>query len=158
MLSLEFTLDSPTQTLALGRAMGERLFPGSVLALSGELGAGKTLLTRGIAEGLGIGNPASVNSPTFVLIQEYPARLPIYHFDVYRLQSVDEFLDLGSDEYLNGDGVTIIEWANRVVAALPDDRLDVALRIVAPEVRQVTLCATGPTHAEVVQGLSLSQA
>ena len=129
MISIHFQLDSPAQTLALGRALGERLFPGTVLALTGELGAGKTLLTRGIAEGLNVANSAAVNSPTFVLIQEYPARLPIYHFDVYRLQSVDEFLDLGSDEYLSGDGVSIIEWANRVTSALPGTGLRLRLKL-----------------------------
>lgn len=155
MTPLVFQLDSPAQTLALGRALGERLFPSSVLALIGELGAGKTLLTRGIAEGLNIANVAAVNSPTFVLIQEYSGRLPIYHFDVYRLQSVDEFLDLGSDEYLTGDGVSIIEWANRVTSALPSDRLDVVFEIVSADVRRVTLTATGPTHSQLVDGLSL---
>src|SRR5438132_13431516 len=94
-------------TEAFGRRLGALLFPGAVIALVGQLGAGKTHLTRAIAEGLEVKNPAAVNSPTFVLIQEYPARLPIYHFDAYRLAGPREFADLGIDEYFRGDGVCL---------------------------------------------------
>ena len=89
-------------TEAFGRRLGALLFPGAVLALVGRMGAGKTHLTRAIAEGLGVRNPAVVNSPTFVLIQEYPARVPIYHFDAYRLSGPAEFAELGADEIENG--------------------------------------------------------
>src|SRR5438477_4477648 len=86
-------------TEAFGRRLGERLFPGAVVALTGPLGAGKTHLVRAVAEGLGVRNPRGVSSPTFVLIQEYEARLSIYHFDAYRLRSEAEFFDLGAHEY-----------------------------------------------------------
>src|SRR5438132_10783746 len=95
------TLDVPdlAATEALGRRLGALLFPGAVVGLVGPLGAGKTQLVRAIAKGLGIDNPAQVSSPTFVLIQEYEARLPIYHFDAYRLNNEREFAELGAHEY-----------------------------------------------------------
>src|SRR5437868_10271191 len=95
-------------TLELGRALGHKLFPGAVIGLTGPLGAGKTQLVRAIAEGLDISNSRLVSSPTFVLIQEYDGRVPIYHFDAYRLSSEREFLDLGVDEYFAGQGVSLI--------------------------------------------------
>src|SRR5438552_5707225 len=101
-------------TESLGRRLGELLFPNAVVALVGPLGAGKTHLVRAVAEGLGITNSRAVNSPTFVLIQEYQARLPVYHFDAYRLRSAAEFAELGVNEYFEGDGVSLIEWADRV--------------------------------------------
>src|ERR1700722_3758959 len=91
-------------TAAFGRRLAAALFPGAVVALIGQLGAGKTHLTRSIAEALGA-DPRAVSSPTFVLIQEYAARLPIYHFDAYRLRGPDEFAELGTEEYFQGDGV-----------------------------------------------------
>src|SRR6267142_605092 len=100
------------ETEAFGRRLAQHLFPGAVVALIGPLGAGKTNLVRAIAIGLGIANPAVVNSPTFVLIQEYDARLPIYHFDAYRLQNEMQFADLGVHEYFDGVGVCLIEWAD----------------------------------------------
>src|SRR6059058_5475677 len=99
------TLASLEQTEAFGRQLGKLLFPGAVIALVGPLGAGKTHFVRAVAEGLGVQNPAAVTSPTFTLIHEYPARLPVYHFDTYRLSSQDEFVALGTDEYFHGDGV-----------------------------------------------------
>src|SRR6201999_1423286 len=110
------TIEIPdlSATEAFGRRLGGLLFPGAVIALVGQLGAGKTHLTRAVAEGLGVRNPAAVTSPTFVLIQEHPARLPIYHFDAYRLSGSREFADLGVDEYFRSDGVCLIEWADKV--------------------------------------------
>src|SRR5688572_7220392 len=107
------------ETEAFGRRLGRLLFPGAVVALVGPLGAGKTHLVRAIAEGLGISDSRLVSSPTFVLIQEYEARLPIYHFDAYRLASEAEFADLGVQEYFEGCGVCLVEWADRVKGCLP---------------------------------------
>src|SRR5437762_3964745 len=105
------TVDLPdlAATEVFGRALAALLFPGAVVALIGPLGAGKTFLVRAIAEGLGIADSRVVSSPTFILIQEYQARLPIYHFDVYRLRNPAEFLDLGADEYFQGNGVCLVE-------------------------------------------------
>src|SRR5438045_4821896 len=134
-------------TERLGRRVGVLLFPGAVVALVGPLGAGKTHLTRAVAEGLGVRNPAAVNSPTFVLIQEYPARLPIYHFDAYRLSGPREFAELGVEEYFHGDGVCLVEWADKVEATLPADHLRIEIEIVDENRRRFKLAPSGPRHS-----------
>lgn len=130
MNRLELWSHSPEETLALGRRLGELLVPGSVLALVGDLGAGKTLLTRGLARGLGVQAYERVNSPTFVLKQEYVGRLHLHHFDTYRLSGSAELLALGFEETLREDAVVVVEWADRVVEAMPDDALTVELEHV----------------------------
>lgn len=126
---------SVEETRRIGATLGQVLTAGSVVALSGSLGAGKTHFTQGIAEGLGI-DRRLVNSPTFSLVQEYAGRLPVFHFDTYRLKNIDEFLELGFDEYLSYRGVCIIEWAERVTAVLPADTLTIRLTAVAENTRQ----------------------
>lgn len=109
---------SPADTIAIALALAATLRRGDVLALSGDLGAGKTHFVKGLATGLGA--PASVTSPTFTLLHEYRGgRLPLYHFDFYRLDHADEALRIGLDEYLFGDGVCVIEWAEKFPALLP---------------------------------------
>ena len=109
---------STDETIALGRTVAATLLRGDVLALCGDLGAGKTHFVKGVAAGLGAS--ASVTSPTFTLIHEYPGgRLPLYHFDFYRLEDEDEALKIGLDEYLDGDGACVIEWADKFPALLP---------------------------------------
>ncbi len=142
-----------TETEAFGRRLGAGLFPGAVLALVGQLGAGKTHLTRAIAEGLAVKNPAVVNSPTFVLIQEYPAKMPIYHFDAYRLSGPREFAELGVEEYFRGDGVSIVEWADKVEATLPAEHLRIAIEIVDAERRRFELSATGERYERLLEGI-----
>ncbi len=112
------TIDLPdlAATEAFGRRLGGLLFPGAVVALIGPLGAGKTHLVRAVAAGLGVPDPRVVTSPTFVLIQEYAGRLPVYHFDAYRLRGENDFSDLGAHEYFEGEGVCLVEWADRVGA------------------------------------------
>jgi tRNA threonylcarbamoyladenosine biosynthesis protein TsaE len=143
-------LPTPDATAALGLALGPRLFPGAVLGLIGGLGAGKTLLTRALAVGLGVSDPDAVTSPTFVLLQEYHGRLPLYHFDAYRLASPAAFLDLGAGELLEGDGVCVVEWADLVRDFLPDDRLEITLRPTGEDSREATLTAFGPRHAKIL--------
>ena len=110
---------NPEETFAYGFQLGESLRGGEILALCGELGAGKTRLSKGLAAGLGC-DPNSVASPTFTLIHEYMGgRLPMFHFDFYRLDSEDEALQLGLDDYLSGEGVVVIEWADKFPALLP---------------------------------------
>jgi tRNA threonylcarbamoyladenosine biosynthesis protein TsaE len=138
------------ETAALGRRLGEKLFPGAVVALVGQLGAGKTNLVRAIAEGLGIANPDLVSSPTFVLIQEYDARLPIYHFDAYRLRTEAEFAELGAYEYFAGGGVCLVEWADKVRGVLPKEYLEVRMHITGPESRRIEMEAHGERHVELV--------
>ncbi|MFO1022384.1 MAG: tRNA (adenosine(37)-N6)-threonylcarbamoyltransferase complex ATPase subunit type 1 TsaE [Planctomycetales bacterium] len=116
---------------------------GTVIALVGSLGAGKTRFTQGIATGLEI-NPLEVNSPTFALVQEYSGRLPVAHFDTYRLRSEDEFLELGSEEYLSGKGVCIVEWADRVTTLLPAHTLWVRLSAASETERRLVFQAHDP--------------
>jgi tRNA threonylcarbamoyladenosine biosynthesis protein TsaE len=140
-------------THTLGRKLGMLLLPGSVVALVGPLGAGKTHLVRAIAEGLDIADGRLVTSPTFVLIQEYPGRLPIYHFDAYRLAGAEPFADLGVAEYLEGEGVCLIEWADRVEACLPEEYLRITLRISGETAREAVLEARGEPYERVILGL-----
>jgi tRNA threonylcarbamoyladenosine biosynthesis protein TsaE len=150
------TLDLPDleATEAFGRRLGRLLFPGAVVALVGPLGAGKTHLARAVAEGLDVADRRSVTSPTFVLVQEYAARLPIYHFDAYRLRGGGEFADLGAHEYLEGDGVCLVEWADRVGGCLPADHLRLTLEVVGPTSRRLHAEATGPRHEALLQLVS----
>ena len=141
---------SLAETEAFGKRLAAQLFPGAVVALIGTLGAGKTYLVRAIAEGLDIANAAVVNSPTFVLIQEYDARLPIYHFDAYRLQSEAEFADLGVHEYFQGDGVCLVEWADKVPTCLPRERLEIRITITGEQSRRFEVVGLGERYAAFV--------
>lgn len=140
-------------TQAFGRRLGQRFGPGTVVALVGELGAGKTHLVRAIAEGLGIADSRIVTSPTFVLVQEYPARLPIYHFDAYRLNAESEFADLGIHEYFESDGVCLIEWADRVSGCLPAEHLRITLQATGETARRAVMEGRGDDYEKLVEGL-----
>lgn len=118
---------SAEQTHAIGRALGAQAPPGTVVALIGELGAGKTRLAKGIAEGLGI--TGVVNSPTFVLMNEHHGRLPLYHVDAYRLDDPEEGVAAGLLDEGHADGVAVIEWADRLEAFLPEERLEITIEI-----------------------------
>jgi tRNA threonylcarbamoyladenosine biosynthesis protein TsaE len=157
MTTPPITIDLPDleATRTFGHRLAERLFPGAVVALVGELGAGKTYLARAIAEGLGVADGRVVTSPTFVLIQEHQGRLPIYHFDAYRLRAEADFADLGVNEYFEGNGVCLVEWADRVPGCLPADHLRVTLTVTGETSRRATVEATGPRHAPVLGGLSV---
>ncbi len=136
-------LPSRIATEAFGRIIGRSLSGGETLALSGELGAGKTALVRGIAAGLG--TPSNqVTSPTFVLIHEYEGRLPLIHVDLYRLRSVAEAEGIGLQEYFQGNIVTAIEWADKFPDILPIDRLDLSLEHKTPTARTARMIAHGP--------------
>lgn len=149
----EVELRSLADTEDLGRRLGRLLFSDAVIGLIGQLGAGKTHLTRAIAEGLEVANPMAVTSPTFTLVHEYPARLPIFHFDTYRLGRVDEFLDLGVDEYFTSGGVCLIEWADRVLTALPAEHLRVRLSVVSTDARMAIIESFGPRHQRLLEDL-----
>ena len=116
----------PEDTFEYARKMGEKIKAGTVIALNGDLGAGKTLFTQGLAAGLGITD--YVNSPTFTIMQIYEGgRLPLYHFDVYRIEDPDEMAETGLDDYIYGDGVTVIEWAEYIEELMPDDHIKIRI-------------------------------
>ena len=146
---------SEQETEALGRALARVLEPGTVIALVGNLGAGKTRLTQAIAAELGV-ERETVNSPTFVLIQEYEGRLPIYHFDTYRLRDTDEFLELGADELMAAGGVCVIEWADRVAEVLPRDVLRIEIEILSPTEREFRFSASGARSTRLLERLRAS--
>ncbi len=122
----EFLTRSPEETEALGEKIAEKLTGGEVIALSGEMGAGKTALTRGIARGLGVAG--GVSSPTFALVHEYRGRLPVYHFDMYRIESWDDLYSTGFFDYLDSGGVLIVEWSENIENALPESAVRIRLR------------------------------
>ena len=116
---MEYTSNSPQETFALGKRLGEQAKPGEVYCLDGDLGVGKTIFTQGFAAGLGIDEP--VNSPTFTILQSYEeGRLPFYHFDVYRIGDISEMDEIGYEDCFYGDGVSLIEWADLIREILPD--------------------------------------
>ena len=153
---LEIVVSDVAGTEAFGRRMAAHLFSGSVIALIGPLGAGKTHLVRAIAEGLGVANSRVVSSPTFVLIQEYVGRLPIYHFDAYRLKDSREFVDLGAHEYFDGRGVCLVEWADRVPGTLPAEHLRIALEILGETARRITVEGRGSQYQKLIKSIQAS--
>jgi tRNA threonylcarbamoyladenosine biosynthesis protein TsaE len=134
---------SADETRALGRRLAGLLRAGDVVALTGQLGAGKTCLVQGIADGLGVGREEEVRSPTFTLVHEYRGRLPLYHLDLYRLADPEGVRDLGWEEALGGAGVVVIEWSERAGAWIPSDRLDVALAWRGETEREVRVVPHG---------------
>lgn len=146
---------SAQATRLAGEKLGRVCQPGDVILLEGNLGAGKTALTQGIARGLGV--PGVVNSPTFTLVKEYAGRLPLYHFDLYRLDDPAEALDLGIEEYLEGQGVCVVEWAERAEGIWPPDHLRVRLSIAGPEERLLEVEGTGPRGAALCAALRGSE-
>jgi tRNA threonylcarbamoyladenosine biosynthesis protein TsaE len=140
---------SVDDTDRLGRAIGRSLHGGETLALVGTLGAGKTVMVRGIASGLGAAQEA-VSSPTFVLIHEYRGRLPLAHVDLYRIGSLHELESTGVVGYFAGTTVTAIEWANKALPWLPNDRLEIELHHLTAESRRIRLTAGGPVSARLL--------
>ena len=122
---MEYLSHSPEETEQLGEQLGRTLRPGSVVAYRGDLGMGKTAFTRGLARGLGC--TCRVTSPTFTIVNEYSGALPLFHFDMYRLDSSDDLFDIGWEDYLSRGGVCAVEWSERVEDALPDDTLWVSI-------------------------------
>jgi len=150
MPQLLVSSDSLPETLSLGCQLAVCLQPGDVISLIGDLGAGKTHLVQAIAQGLEV-DQDFVHSPTFVLIQEYAGRLPICHIDAYRLESIDEFLELGADELLGGESVCLIEWGDRVEEVLPRDRLTISLETTGLESRRMELRSSGPRSQAILE-------
>lgn len=140
-----FSTTQPSETMEIAKRLAKRLKPNDVIALEGDLGAGKTTFTKGLAEGLHI--KKTVNSPTFTIIKEYQGDLPLYHMDVYRLE--DSYEDLGFDEYFEGNGVTVVEWAHIIEDQLPTELLTIRLQHGENNTRTITLHPKGARYEEL---------
>ncbi len=149
-----FLSSSPAATFSLGKQVGERLEAGSILALIGELGCGKTLFTKGLCVGLGVPE-RYVTSPTFVFINEYLGRLPVFHIDLYRLNTIDEEFDIGILDYLAkaDTGVIVVEWAEKILSLLPDDYLRVQFQVLSARRRQLALVGFGKKFGNLLRKL-----
>lgn len=128
---------SPEETFDIGRQIASLLVPGSVIALNGILGSGKTCLAKGIAFGLGIGE--NITSPTYTIISEYQAFCPFYHIDAYRLNSDKDFEDIGGNEIINGDGISVIEWSEKIPKSLPENKITIHLEITGYSSRLIRI-------------------
>lgn len=134
---------SPDETFALGKRLGEALLPRDFVGLSGQLGAGKTLFSRGVADGAGV--PLDdVSSPTYSIVQSYRGRLTLHHADLYRLSSEDDLYATGYFDLLETDGAWLVEWIDHVASAAPEDALKLTLEVLAPERRRLVARSTGP--------------
>lgn len=134
---MQFITDSCEKTMELGKALGKSLKAGDVIAFTGTLAAGKTYFTKGIALALQI--EEEVTSPTFTIVYEYYGSLSLYHFDLYRLISYEDFMDMGGEEYLYGDGVCVIEWSEKILKELPKNTIFVDIQIKDEEMREITI-------------------
>jgi tRNA threonylcarbamoyladenosine biosynthesis protein TsaE len=132
-----FVSESPEQTRGIGERLAARLGPGDVVACVGDLGAGKTCFIQGLARGLGV--TSEVTSPTFVLVNQYRGRVPLYHLDAYRTVRLTELVDIGVEEMLHGDGVTVVEWADKLVPLLPPRTITVTIAGLGDEPRHITI-------------------
>ena len=148
MTPLVLRSHSARETARIGSALGQYAEAGDVFLLSGELGAGKTCLTQGIAKGLGV--DGYVRSPTFVLVSVHQGRLPLYHIDIYRLDEVAEVVDLGLEEYLAGDGVSVIEWASKALEVFPQPYMLVTLTYEGENERLIQLEAMGERYESLL--------
>ena len=143
---------TPQELAYLGGRMAQLLQPGDFLALDGDLGAGKTLFTQGLAQGLEVAE--EISSPTFTIIHEYESgRLPLYHMDVYRIKQPEEMYDLGYEEYFYGNGITVVEWAQLIAELLPEEYLGIEITIV-PEGRELRFSPYGAHYEHILEELT----
>lgn len=134
-----FHSNSSDETIALGKKVGAKLNPGNVVGFYGELGSGKTTMIKGVCIGLGVKKQNIVKSPSFIMINEYQGRYPIYHIDLYRIKNTEEILSIGFDEYLYGNGVSLIEWAEKAEKELPDKIIKIELEAISIKERNIKI-------------------
>jgi tRNA threonylcarbamoyladenosine biosynthesis protein TsaE len=148
---MEIISKSVNDTMKIGKLIAKNIRPGYIICLFGQLGTGKTVLAKGIADGLGI-EIKKVISPSFVLIRQHTqGRLALYHFDLYRLKSPSDILGLGYEEYLFGEGITVIEWANRLGPLMPKEFLKIDLKLLKNSHRSLNFTASGKRYQELVK-------
>jgi tRNA threonylcarbamoyladenosine biosynthesis protein TsaE len=150
-MPLQVASQSAVDTQTLGEQLGHLLDAGDIVCLYGELGSGKTVLAKGIAKGLGVAHERVVRSPSFVLIHRYEGRVPVYHADLYRLDGPMDIDDIGLRDFLGGDGVAVIEWADKLAASLPSERLDVSLIHRTEETRLITVNPQGARYSKLFE-------
>lgn len=153
---LKIYTGSPEETVEIGKQLGKLLNLGNIVCLTGDLGAGKTAFTQGIAKGLEVKD--YVTSPTYTIINEYEGRVPLYHFDVYRLNDVEEMHELGYEEYFFGDGVVVLEWADSVRDIIPPERLWITiLNTKGDNSREILMEPTGEVYQKIVKGMESNE-
>ena len=152
---LECVTDSNDKTILLGKRLGALLSEGDVVALVGELGSGKTWFTKGLAIGLEVDSKTIITSPSFTLVNEYRGRYPFYHMDVYRLESLAEFLDAGLEEYFYQGGVVAMEWADRWLEILPSQKIKVEFHIIDEHQRTITLSGRQQRSLSIIKAIDL---
>ena len=149
--SLEVLSNSAGQTRNIGMKLGKLAAAGDIILLVGQLGAGKTCFTQGIARGMSIHEYTA--SPTFVLVREYRGKLPLYHIDLYRLDRIEEVTQLGLDDYFSGNGVCVVEWADKGLRVLPEEHLLIEMRIVSPLQRRLRFVPKGTRYLDMLSKL-----
>ena len=149
-----FQTSNTSETIRTGKRVGRLLQPGDVVALVGDLGTGKTQFIKGLAEGMGVGKATYVSSPSFTLINEYPGRIPLYHIDLFRLDSEKEAEGLGLEEYVRGNGIAAIEWADKISSLLPEELLSVKIHYTGEHTRSLEIIGKGKRYQKLVEGLS----
>ena len=148
-----FQSKNVNETIRFGKIIGTYLGAGDVVALVGDLGTGKTHLIKGLAAGVGVKKTASVSSPSFTLINEYPGKIPFYHLDLYRLETETEAEDLGLEEIFQGRGVTAIEWADKIPSLLPAETFCIQLRYTGAHTRSIEITGRGKRYQKLIGDL-----
>jgi tRNA threonylcarbamoyladenosine biosynthesis protein TsaE len=148
---------STSGTIRIGKSIGSLLLPGDVVALVGELGTGKTQFIKGLAVGVGIGKPTYISSPSFTLINEYKGKIPFYHIDLFRLRAEKEAEDLGLEEYFQSEGITAIEWADRIPSLLPREMLWIQISYTGEKSRSLEIIGKGKRYLNLVDQIQSSE-
>lgn len=152
-----FQTKNTAETIRIGRDIGGLLRPGDVVALVGELGAGKTQFVKGLAEGAGVGKSTYVSSPSFTLINEYPGRVPFYHVDLFRLGQEKEAEELGLEDYFQGGGITAVEWADKIPSLLPKEMLLIHIAYTGKNTRSLEITGRGRRYLNLVDQIQSSE-
>ena len=157
MKKVVFQTKSSAETIRIGKSIGSRLLPGDVVALVGELGAGKTQFIKGMAMGVGVGKPTYISSPSFTLINEYPGKIPFYHIDLFRLEWEKEAEELGLEDYFQGEGITAIEWADKIPSFLPTEMLLIHIAYTGKKTRSIEMVGKGKRFLNLVNQIQSSE-